>query len=79
MCRCWENQARSCVGVHSSVVELTSLAIQPFHLLSNLIKPNVSLAWMNFDMSWAMCEPAIVPLFLEGIMPSLGVEVMLRD
>ena len=29
------------VGVHSSVVELTSLAILPFHYLSSLINPTV--------------------------------------
>ena len=79
MCRCWENQAISCVGVHSSVVELTSLAIQPFHLLSNLINPNVVLDWLNFDVSLAMCEPTVVPLLLVGIMPSSVVEVLLRD
>ena len=32
---------RSCRGVHSSVVELTSLAIPPFHCLSSLINPTV--------------------------------------
>ena len=61
------------------MVELTSLAIQPFHLLSSLINPNVVLAWLNFDVSLAMCEPVVVPLFLMGIMPSLGVVVLLRD
>ena len=32
---------RSCVGVHSSVVEITSLAILPSHCLSSLINPTV--------------------------------------
>ena len=35
----------SCVGVHSSVVELTSLAILPFHCLSILINP--TLDWLG--------------------------------
>ena len=65
--------------VHSSVVELTSLAIQPFHLLSSLINPNVVLAWLDFDMSLVMREPVVVPLFLVEIMPSSGLAVLLRD
>ena len=32
---------RYCRGVHSSMVELTSLAILPFHFLSSLINPTV--------------------------------------
>ena len=32
---------RSGAGVHSSVVELTSLAILPFHFLSIMINPTV--------------------------------------
>ena len=36
---------RSCAGVHSSVVELTSLAILPFHCLSALINPTV--VWLG--------------------------------
>ena len=79
MCTCCEIQAISCVGVHSYVVELTSLAIQLFQLLSILIKPNVVLAWLDFNMYLAMCEPAVVPLFLVGIMPISGVEMLLRD
>ena len=79
MCKCLERQARSCAGVHSSVVELTSLSIKPFHLLSSLINPNVVLAWLDFDMFLAMCEPVVVPLFLMGIMHSLGVAVLMRD
>ena len=61
------------------MVELTSLVFQPFELLSILINPNVVLAWLNFDMSLAMCEPIVVPLFIVGIMPKSGVEVVLRD
>ena len=61
------------------MVELTSLEVQASHLLGILINPNVVLAWLKFDMSLAMCEPVIVPLFLVGIMPSSGVEVVLRD
>ena len=79
MCRCCEIQAISFVGVHSYVVELTSLAIQLFQLLSILIKPNVVLAWLDFNMYLAMGEPAVVPLFLVGIMPISGVAVVLRD
>ena len=78
MCRYYGGQSRSCVGVHGSVVELTSLASQPFHLLSSLINPNVVLDWMNFDISLDMCDPASVPLFLVGIMPRSGVVVLLR-
>ena len=73
------SQARSGASVHSSVVEITSLTIQSFHLLSNLINPNVVLAWLNFDVSLAMCELVVVPLLLVGIMPSSGVAVVLRD
>ena len=69
---------RSGVGVHSSVVELTSSAIQPFHLLGSLINPNVVLAWLDFDIPLAMYEPASVPLFLVGIIPISGVAVLLR-
>ena len=36
---------RSGAGVHSSVVELTSLAILPFHYLSSLINPTVD--WLG--------------------------------
>ena len=36
---------RSGVGVHSSMVELTSLSILPFHCLSNLINPIVD--WLG--------------------------------
>ena len=36
---------RSGVGVHSSVVELTSLAVLPFHCLSSLINPIVD--WLG--------------------------------
>ena len=61
------------------MVELTSLANQPFHLLGSLINPNAVLAQCNFDISLAMCEHASVPLFLMGIMPSSGVAVVLRD
>ena len=32
---------RSCAGVHSSLVELTSLAIHPFHYLSIVINPTI--------------------------------------
>ena len=78
MCRYYGGQDISCAGVHSSMFELTSLAIQPFHLLSSLINPNVFFAWLNFDMSLAMCEPIVVPLFLMGIMPNMGVAVLPR-
>ena len=61
------------------MVELTSLAIQHFHLLGSLINPKVVLAWLNFDMYLAVCERAFVPLFLVGIMKISGVAVMLRD
>ena len=67
------------VGAHSSLEELTSLAVQAFHLLCSLINSYAILAWLNFVMSLAMCEPASVPLFLVGIMPSSGVEVVLKD
>ena len=60
------------------MVDLTGLEIQPVHLLGSLINPNVVLARLNFDMSLTVCESAIVPLFLVGIMPSLGVVVLLR-
>ena len=60
----------SSAGVHISMAELTSLVVQPFHLLSILINPNLVLAWLNFGVSLAMCDPAIVPLFLVGIIPS---------
>ena len=80
VCRCWEIQDKYCVGVHSSVIELvTILAIQPFHLLGSLINPNIVLALLDFDMSLAMCDISIVPLFLVGIMPILGVAMLLRD
>ena len=79
MCGYLEGQARSGAGVHSFVVELIGLTIQPFHLLSIPINPNVVLAWMDLDTSLAMCESASVPLFLVGIMPISGVEVLLRD
>ena len=38
-CRYWGGQAISCVGVHSSMVELTRLAILPFHFLSSVRNP----------------------------------------
>ena len=66
------------VGVHNSIKELTSLAVQPIHLICSLINPTV-LAWLNFVVSLAMCEPASVPLFPMGIMLSSGVAVLLRD
>ena len=61
------------------MVELTCLEVQYSHLLGSLINPNVVLAWLNFDMSLAMCELDLVPLFLVGIMPNSGVAVLLRD
>ena len=61
------------------MVEITILAIQPFHPLGILINPKVVLAWLNFDMYLAVCEPAFVPLFLVGILTRLGVEMVLRD
>ena len=79
MCRCCEIQARYCVGVHSFVVDLKSLAIQPFHLLRSLINPNVVLDWLDFDMSLATCEPVVVPLLFVGIMPNSGVAMLLND
>ena len=36
---------RSCAGFHSSVVDLTSLTILPFHYLRNLINPTVD--WLG--------------------------------
>ena len=45
------------------MVELTSLEILPFHILNILINPNVVLAWLNFDLSLAMCEPVVVVVF----------------
>ena len=60
------------------MVDLTSLAIQPFHLFSILINPNVVLSWLDFDMYLAMCEPPSVPLFLVGIIPNLGVAMLMR-
>ena len=68
VCRCFRRQARSGASVYSSVVELISLAVQAFHLLSSLINPNVVLVWLDFDMSLAMCEFVSVPLFLVGTM-----------
>ena len=44
VCRYCGGQARSCVGVHSSMVELTSLANNPFHPFGSLINPNIALA-----------------------------------
>ena len=73
------DQDRYCAGVHSSMVELTSLEIPPFHLFSILINPNVVLAWLDFDMSLDMCELASVSLFLMGMIPSSGVTVLLID
>ena len=37
------------------------------------------LAWMSFVAPLAMYESASVPLFLEEIMPSSRVVVLLRD
>ena len=54
------------------MVVITSLVVEPFQLLSSLINPNLVLAWMNFVMSLAMCEPDVIPLFL-------GVAMLLRD
>ena len=45
VCRYCGGQARYFAGVHSSVVELTSLAIHPFHSLRNLINPTVD--WLG--------------------------------
>ena len=39
---------RSCRGIHSSVVELTSVAILPFHCLSSLINPIVD--WLGWTL-----------------------------
>ena len=75
-CRNCGGKAVSGVGVHSFVVELTSLVVQASHLLSIPINPIVVLSWLNFDISLAVCEPASVPLFLVGIMPSSGVVVV---
>ena len=50
---------RSGAGVHSSVVELTSLVILPFHCLSSLINPTV-FGLDEFDMCLAMRE-LVVP------------------
>ena len=79
MCRCSRSHAKSGAGVHSSVVELTRLAVQASHLVVSLINPNVVFAWLNFDIYLVMCDPSSVPLFLVGIMPSLMVAVVLRD
>ena len=43
---------RSCIGVHSSVVELTSLAILPFHCLGSLINPTVACLGWTFVCIW---------------------------
>ena len=63
--------------MHSSRIELTGLEVS---LSSSfvLLNPTV-LARLNFDKSLVMCESISVPLFLVGIIPNLGVEVMLRD
>ena len=74
-----ESQSKSGAGVHISMVELTSLVVQAFPLFGSLINPNVVLAWMNFDIPLAMCEPTSVPLFLVGIIPNSRVVVLLRD
>ena len=76
-CRFFRSQASSSAGVHSSLVELTSLAVS---LSSSLIadKPNYA-GLAEFCVSLAMCESSIVPLFLVGIMPNSGVAVLLRD
>ena len=66
-----------CGGIHSSVVELTILAILPLHCLSYL-KPNCGLDWLNLGLYLAMCEP-VVPFFLVEIMPNSRVAVVLRD
>ena len=39
---------RSSAGVHSSMVELTSLAIHPFHCLSSLTNPIVD--WLGCNL-----------------------------
>ena len=70
------NLDRSCRGFHSYVVELTSLAILPFHFLRSLIKPIAD--WLNLGMYLAMCDH-VVPFFLVEIMPSSRVAVVLRD
>ena len=41
-------------------------------------KPNC-VGLVVYYYTLAMCESASVPLFLEEIMPSSGVEVLLRD
>ena len=57
------DQARSSVGIFSSRVELTSLALLPFHCLSNLISPTVS---------WFGCV-----LFCFGLLPWIVWETQL--
>ena len=66
---------RYCRGVHSSLVEHTNLAILHFYFLSNLIKPNYILAWLNLGVFLAMCDVVV----LMKIMLSLGVAIVLRD
>ena len=51
---------RYCRGIHSFVVEMTSLAILPFHCLSSLINPIVDwLGWtfIVFGYVWACSSP----------------------
>ena len=61
------------------VVSCCALGLLCNPWLDSLINPNV-VAWFDlFVVSLAMCESASVPLFLMGIMPSLGVAMLLRD
>ena len=57
-CRYCGGQAKSGVGVHSSVVELTRLAILSFHCLSSLRNPTVGwfeCALMCTSYVWSCC------------------------
>ena len=41
--------------------------------------PSIVLAWLSVMAPLAMYESASVPLFLEEIMPSSGVALLLRN
>ena len=61
-CRCFRIQDRSSVGVHSSMGELTILAVS----LSSSLHPDkpTVLAWLSFVVTLAMYELANVPYSL---------------
>ena len=60
---CFISQAISGVGVHSSWIELTSLAANLFQLPVSLINPTV-LAWMSFVYPWMRVSLLVSPYSL---------------